>query len=138
MEVILINFHNMVYCAVAGCYNSSYKKNITKKIVYFRLPSDESLRRTWFSKIRRQKLPANYNSIRVCHINFEEDQFQRDLAISAPPGERSRSLLHVQRCYPKTYVYLISNSWSETLLAFYSPDTMQHNFALKFHTHSLE
>ena len=59
----------MVYCAVAGCCNRSNKKNIPQK----------SLRRTWLSKIRRQGLPVNYNSIRVCHIHFEEDQFQRDL-----------------------------------------------------------
>ena len=71
----------MVYCAVAGSYNHSNKKNIIEKISYFRLPSDESLRRTWVSKIRRQELPANYNSIRFCHIHFEEDQFQLHLQV---------------------------------------------------------
>ena len=40
---------------------------------YFRFLSDESLRRTLLSKITRQDLPANYNSIRFCHIHFEED-----------------------------------------------------------------
>ena len=71
----------MVYCAAVGCYNHSNKTNTTEKISYFRLPSDESLRRTWLSKIKRQDLPANYDSIRVCHVHFEEDQFQRDLQI---------------------------------------------------------
>ena len=42
----------MVYCAAVGCYNHSNKKNTTEKISYFRLPSDESLRRTWLSKLR--------------------------------------------------------------------------------------
>ena len=43
----------MVYCAVVGCYNHSNKKNNTEKISYFCLPSDEYLRRTWLSKIKR-------------------------------------------------------------------------------------
>ena len=71
----------MVYCAVVGCYNHSNNKNTTEKIHYLFLSSDESLRRTWLIKIKRQDLPANYDSIRVCHVHFEEDQFQRDLQI---------------------------------------------------------
>ena len=71
----------MVYCAVVGCYNHSKKKNTTEKISYFRLPSDENLRRTFLSKIKRQDLPANYDSIRVSLVHFEEDQFQRDLQV---------------------------------------------------------
>ena len=71
----------MVYGTVFACYNHSNKKNKTDKISYFRLPSDEGLRRTWLSKIRRQDLPVNYNSIRVCHIHFEEDHFQRDYQV---------------------------------------------------------
>ena len=49
----------MVYWAAVGCYNHSNKKNTTEKISYFRLPSDESLRRTRLSKIKRQDIPAN-------------------------------------------------------------------------------
>ena len=71
----------MVYCAVVGYYNHSNKKNTTEKISYFRLPSDESLRRTWLSKIRRQDLSENYDSIRVCHVHFEEDHFRRNLHV---------------------------------------------------------
>ena len=71
----------MVYCAVVGSYNHPNKKNTTEKISYFRSPSDESPRRTWLSKIQRQDLPANYDSILVCHVHFEEDQFQRDLQV---------------------------------------------------------
>ena len=71
----------MVYCAVVSCYNHSNKKNTTEKISYFRLPSDESLHRTWLSKIKRQDLPANYDSIRVCHVHFEEDEFRPDLQV---------------------------------------------------------
>ena len=71
----------MVYCAVVGCYNHSKKKNTTEKISYFRLPSDENLRRTFLSKIKRQDLPANYDSICVSLVHFEEDQFQRDLQV---------------------------------------------------------
>ena len=44
-----------------------------KKISYFLLPFDASLLRTWLSKIRRQDIPENYDSIRVSHIHFEED-----------------------------------------------------------------
>ena len=62
----------MVYCAVVGCYNHSNKKNTTEKISYFRLPSDESLRGTWLSKIKREDLPANYDSLRVCHVHSGE------------------------------------------------------------------
>ena len=76
----------MVYCAVVGCYNDSNKKNTTEKISYFRLPSDESLRRTWVSKIKRQDLPANYDSIRVCHVHGEEDQFQSYLRYAVFPS----------------------------------------------------
>ena len=65
----------MGYCAVVGCYNHSNKKHITEKIIYICLPSDENLRRTWLSKIKRQELPAKYDSIRVSHVHFEEDQF---------------------------------------------------------------
>ena len=71
----------MVYCDVVGCYNHLNKKNTTEKVSYFRLSSDKSLRRTWLSKIKRQDLPANYDSIRVCHVHFEEDQFQSDLQV---------------------------------------------------------
>ena len=71
----------MLYCVVVGCYNHSNNKNITEKISYFRLPSDESLRRTWLSKIKRQDLPANYDSICVCHVHFAEDHFKRDLQV---------------------------------------------------------
>ena len=71
----------MVYCAVVGCYNHSNKKNATEKISYFRLASHESLRRTSMSKIKRQDLPENYDSIRVCHTHFEEDQLQCYLQI---------------------------------------------------------
>ena len=71
----------MVYCAVVGCYNHSKKKNTTEKISYFRLPSDENLRRTFLSKIKRQDLQANYDSICVSLVHFEEDQFQRDLQV---------------------------------------------------------
>ena len=46
----------IILCAVADCYNYSNNKNTIEKISYFRLPSDESLRRTWLSKIRRQDL----------------------------------------------------------------------------------
>ena len=46
----------MVYYAVVGCYNHSKMKDTTEKISYFRLPSEESLRRTWLSRIRRQDL----------------------------------------------------------------------------------
>ena len=56
-------------------------KNTTEKISYFRLPSDESLHTTWLSKIRRQDLSENYDSIRVCHVHFEEDHFQRNLHV---------------------------------------------------------
>ena len=77
MEIIFDNFsYGLRYCCCL--YNHSNKKNKTDKISYFRLPSDEGLRRTWLSKIRRQDLPVSYNSIRVCHIHFEEDHFQRD------------------------------------------------------------
>ena len=54
-------------------------KYTTEIISYFRLSSDKNLRRTWLSKIKRQDLPANHDSIRVCHVHFEEDQFQRNL-----------------------------------------------------------
>ena len=51
----------MVYCVFVGyCVvavdNHSNKKYTTEKASYFRLPSDESLRRTWLSKIKRQDL----------------------------------------------------------------------------------
>ena len=65
----------MVYRAVVCCYNHSNKKDTTEEISYFRLASDESLRRTWLSRIQREDLPANYDSIRVRHVHFEEDQF---------------------------------------------------------------
>ena len=71
----------MVYCVVVGCYNHSKKKNTTEKNSYFCLPSDGNLRRTFLSKIKRQDLPANYDSIRVSLVHFEEDQFQRDLQV---------------------------------------------------------
>ena len=71
----------MLYCAVVCCCNHSNKKNTTEKISYFRLSSDEKLHRTWLSKIKRQDLLANYDSIHVCHVHFEEDQFQRDLLV---------------------------------------------------------
>ena len=70
----------MVCCDVVGCCNHSNKKNTTEKISYFCPPSAERLRGTWLSKIKRQDLPANYDSIHVCHVHFE-DQFQRDIQV---------------------------------------------------------
>ena len=46
-----------------------------------------------------------------------------------------RPLRHTKCKQPKT---LISNSYSETLLAFYFAEAMQHKFVLEFHTYFLE
>ena len=106
----------MVYCAVVGCYNNSNRKNTTEKVSSFRLPFDESHRKTWLSKIRRQDLPANYNStvfaiyIRIYGYTFiymyilplpEKDP---DALGSNPDVFTIRLLLHVQQCNPTTFL----------------------------------
>ena len=54
----------MVYCAVLLVVTMIKIRKISEKIRCFCLPSDETLRRTWLNKIKREDLPANCNSIR--------------------------------------------------------------------------
>ena len=72
----------MVYCCAVGCVNDSSKQSKieNEKISFYRLPNDKKIQKLWIDKIRRPKvnLPP-YRNIRICHLHFEEECFERDL-----------------------------------------------------------
>ena len=74
---ILLILFKMVICAAVGCSSETGK---TKNISIFRLPRDKLLRKEWLHKLKRTNLPAEDN-IRICHLHFTEDCFERDLKV---------------------------------------------------------
>ena len=66
----------MVYCAAVGCNSSTDQK---KRISFYRLPREKSIKKAWIAKLRRENLPKD---VRVCHLHFEEHCFERDLKVS--------------------------------------------------------
>ena len=88
--------------------------------VCFSLTKD-SLYQTLRSK---SYLPLRGNNPRPLDVNFE--------ILTTTP------LWYTQWENFKTLYYTKSNSCSDTLLSFYLPGVIWHNFALEFHTHSPE
>ena len=71
----------MVYCCAVDCVNDSSKqKSDYEKVSFYRFPNDKNIQKLWLDKIRRPKvnLPP-YKNIRLCHLHFENDCFERDL-----------------------------------------------------------
>ena len=66
----------MVHCVAVDCVNNTRGGN--KNISFYRLPRDNSLKKIWMQKIKRENLP-NQENIRLCH--FEDSCFERDLKI---------------------------------------------------------
>jgi hypothetical protein len=67
----------MVNCCAVGCSSNSKAKS-NKKISFYQLPRDKSLKKVWLAKIKRANLPREEN-IKVCNLHFEESCFERDL-----------------------------------------------------------
>ena len=78
LVVLIFDSFKMVICAAVGCSSETGK---TKNISIFRLPRDKLLRKEWLRKLKRTNLPADDN-IRICHLHFTEDCFERDLKVS--------------------------------------------------------
>lgn len=83
----ILNFHSlcsqlvvfkMVYCAAFGCNSSSEQKR-KNDVSFYRLPKDETIRKIWISRLKRENLPKD---VRICHLHFEEQCFERDLKVS--------------------------------------------------------
>lgn len=71
----------MVYCSAVGCQNnSSKKKEQQQEISFYRLPHDVNLKKEWINNLKRANLPKE-ETVRVCHIHFEENCFERDLKV---------------------------------------------------------
>ena len=68
----------MVHCAAVDCVNNTRGGN--KNISFYRVPRDNSLKKIWIQKIKRENLP-NQENIRLCHLHFEDSCFERDLKI---------------------------------------------------------
>ena len=74
----------MVYCSGVDCVNDSSRSKDggekSEKISFYRLPSDKRIRKLWIDTIKRPKsnLPP-YASIRLCHLHFDKNCFERDL-----------------------------------------------------------
>ena len=59
----------MVHCVVFDTRGGN--KNIT----FYRLPRDDSLKKIWMQKIKRENLPMQEH----IHLHFEDSCFERDL-----------------------------------------------------------
>ena len=71
----------MVYCSAVGCQNnSSKKKEQPQEISFYRLPHDVNLKKEWINNLKRANVPKE-ETVRVCHIHFEENCFERDLKV---------------------------------------------------------
>ena len=68
----------MVHCVAVDCVNNTRGGN--KNISFYRVPRDNSLKKIWIQKIKRENLP-NQENIRLCHLHFEDSCFERDLKI---------------------------------------------------------
>ena len=68
----------MVHCVAVDCVNNTRGGN--KNISFYRLPRDNSLKKIWIQKIKRENLP-NQENIRLCHLHFEDSCFERDLKV---------------------------------------------------------
>lgn len=72
----------MVYCSAVNCKsNSSARtKEDREGISFYRLPRDNTLKKTWLNNMKRENAPKD-DSIRLCHLHFEEQCFERDLKV---------------------------------------------------------
>ena len=70
----------MVYCSAVGCQNNSSKKEQQQEISFYRLPHDVNLKKEWINNLKRANVPKE-ETVRVCHIHFEENCFERDLKV---------------------------------------------------------
>ena len=74
----------MVYCSAVDCVNDSSRSKDggekSEKISFYRLPSDKRIRKLWIDTIKRptSNLPP-YANIRLCHLHFDKNCFERDL-----------------------------------------------------------
>ena len=66
----------MVHCVVVDCVNNTRGGN--KNIKFYRLPRDDSLKKIWIQKIKRENLPMQEH-ISLCNLHFEDSCFERDL-----------------------------------------------------------
>ena len=66
----------MVHYVAVDCVNNTRGGN--KNISFYRLPRDNSLKKIWIQKIKRENLP-NQENIRLCH--FEDSCFERYLKV---------------------------------------------------------
>ena len=66
----------MVHCVVVDCVNNTRGGN--KNISFYRLLRDDSLKKIWIQKIKRENQPMH---IRLCHLHFEDSYFERDLKV---------------------------------------------------------
>ena len=67
----------MVHCVVFDCVNNTRGGN--KNITFYRLPRDDSLKKIWMQKIKRENLPMQEHIRLLCHLHFEDSCFERDL-----------------------------------------------------------
>ena len=66
----------MAHYVDVDCVNNTRRGN--KNISFYRLPRDNSFKKMWIQKIKRENLP-NHENIRLCH--FEDSCFERDLKV---------------------------------------------------------
>ena len=68
----------MVLCAAINC-NNTYKKGRNTGVSFYRLPKDKGLKEKWLINLKRENPP---NDVRLCHLNFEDSSFKRDLEVT--------------------------------------------------------
>ena len=68
----------MIYCSAlltAKVIQAEGKKiYISKDISIYGVPRDRDLKRKWISALKEE-------SVKVCHLNFDENCFERDLKV---------------------------------------------------------
>ena len=69
----------MVGCAAVSCKSNSSHKTV-ELVSFYRLPHDLKLRKVWLVNLKRLH-PPKEEHMRVCHLHFDENCFERDLKV---------------------------------------------------------
>ena len=70
----------MVYCSAVDCKSNSSRRKEEIYISFYGLPRDYGLKRKCISALKRESLRKE-ESIKICHLHFDENCFERDLKV---------------------------------------------------------
>ena len=107
---------SMSHCSVFGCVSHSGRGGAS----LYRLPKNDKLSKQWTHFCKNANLPKK-NSIRICHLHFTEDCFERDLKVKYFAYtyfyfESFCNYTPLFYCYKKIPFQRMSHSFQKTLL----------------------